>query len=289
MSTISRNLEAAGLMVLSMALFTSGDAIIKHLSDNLPIGEILFFRGLIVCVFFAGMLTHKRQIIFNKASLNKWNLCRALCELGVAFTFLTGVVLLPLATATVLIFSGPLMLTILAALILREHVGWRRWLAVVLGFVGVILVADPEVTEWSWAIAFPLLAALLTAIRDIIIRYVPPQLSSLQVAFTTAWIVTLGGLTTAIAGWQTLHLNHIAWLFLGGVFIFGAYLSYVVTTRIGELSFVSPFKYTTIPLAILLGYLVWGEIPSRTTLIGTIIIISSGLVILYREKKAAAV
>jgi drug/metabolite transporter (DMT)-like permease len=181
------------------------------------------------------------------------------------------------------------MFTLLATVVLKEDVGWRRWCAVLLGFFEVVLVADLQQASWtSWALLLPLLAAFLTAARDLFVRNIPSVLSSTQVAFTTAWVVTLGGLATLPFGWKALDSEQFLLLALASVFILIAYLSYVITTRIGELSYVAPFKYTSIPLAMLMGYLIWDDIPSNMSYLGTAIIISSGLFILIRNDSKAA-
>lgn len=284
------NLKATLYIMASMALFTLGDAIIKFLSADLPIGQIVFLRGVIVCILFTLLLRYQKQSLFPEQCWNRWNMLRSILELLVACCYLVGLTLLPLATALILVFSAPVMLTILASLILKEKVGWRRWSAVVTGFIGVILVADlQEVSLSSWAILLPLLAAFLTALRDIFMRNVPAALTSTQVSFTIAWVVTLGGLATLPLGWNPVTPQHLGLLSLGAVFILSAYLSYVIATRIGELSFISPFKYTSIPLAMLIGYLVWGDIPSTMSYIGTAVIVASSMFILIRTDKKKAV
>jgi len=283
----SDNIKSALFMVLSLALFTSNDAIIKFLSDDLPVGQIIFLRGVLVCVLFSILLTFKKQQIIPTAAWNRWNLLRSIFEVAIAGCYLTGLVLLPLATAVILVFCGPLMLTILAATILKEKVGWRRWCAVVTGFIGVILVADlQQASLSSWAVVLPLMAAFLTALRDICVRNIPSILSPTQIAFTTAWMVTLAGLATLPFGWQAINAGHLGYLAIASIFIMGAYTTYVITTRMGELSFVAPFKYSSIPLAMFIGYLVWGDIPSSSSILGTVVIIASGVFILIRRKQS---
>ena len=273
-------------MVLSMALFTSGDAMIKFLSDELPIGQILFVRGIFVCLLFCLLLKFKKQPILPREAWNRWNLLRSVFEVLIAGCYLTVLVLLPLATAVILVFCGPIMLTILAATVLKEQVGWRRWGAVVVGFIGVILVADLQQASLnSWAVLLPLAAAFLTALRDISVRNIPSILSSSQIAFTTAWMVTLAGLATLPFGWQALNVQQLGLLGIASFFIMGAYTTYIITTRMGELSFVAPFKYSSIPLAMLIGYLVWADVPSSSSILGTGVIIASGMFILLRKRK----
>jgi len=282
----SENIKSALFMVLSLALFTSGDAIIKFLSDDLPVGQILFVRGIFVCFLFSLVLKYKKQQIIPAAAWNRWNLLRSIFEVAIAGCYLTGLVLLPLATAIILVFCGPIMLTILAATVLNEKVGWRRWCAVITGFIGVILVADLQQASLnSWAALLPLMAAFLTALRDICVRNIPSVLSSTQIAFTTAWMVMLAGLATLPLGWQTLQAEHLAFIGFASLFIMGAYTTYIITTRMGELSFVAPFKYSSIPLAMLIGFLVWGDIPSNSSILGTAVIIASGMVILLRKRQ----
>jgi len=282
----SDNIKSALFMVLSLALFTSGDAMIKFLSDDLPVGQILFVRGVFVCLLFSLLLRYKKQQIIPAAAWNRWNLIRSIFEVAIAACYLTGLVLLPLATAIILVFCGPLMLTILAATILKEKVGWRRWCAVVTGFIGVVLVADLQQASLnSWAVILPLMAAFLTALRDIFVRNIPSVLSPTQIAFTTAWMVTLAGLATLPFGWQAITTEHLGLLAIASFFIMGAYTTYIITTRMGELSFVAPFKYSSIPLAMLIGFLVWGDIPSSSSILGTLVIIASGVFILLRKKQ----
>lgn len=281
----SQNFKSALFMMLSLSLFTCGDAIIKFLSDDLPIGQILFVRGILVCLLFSLLLTCKRQQILPKEAWNRWNLLRSVFEVAIAGCYLTGLVLLPLATAIILVFCGPIMLTILAATVLKEQVGWRRWSAVVIGFIGVLLVADLQRDSLnSWAVILPLTAAFITALRDIFVRNIPSVLSSSQIAFTTAWMVTLAGLSTLPFGWQALNSQQLWLLAIASLFIMGAYTTYIITTRMGELSFVAPFKYSSIPLAMLIGYLVWGDIPSGNSILGTAVIIASGMFILLRKR-----
>lgn len=288
MFSSNKNLESIIVMILSMAMFTCGDAIIKYLSADLPLGEIIFVRGIMVCLLFTLLLKFQKQEIFPKQGWNRWNLIRAFFELAVACFYLVGLMLLPLATAVILVFSGPIILTVLAALILKEKVGWRRWCAVFVGFIGVIFVADinldsNEIVD-SWALLLPLTAALLTALRDVFVRNIPSALSPTQIAFTTAWMVTLGGLLTLPLGWQPITADNMTWLGIASAVILGAYLSYVYATRHSELSLVAPFKYSSIPLAMLLGFFIWGDVPTQNDYIGTMIIMGAGIFIFIRKQ-----
>ena len=279
------------MIVAGMAMVTSNDAMVKHLTQVFGIGQIMFMRGVLVCAIFATYLFAKNKPVFSRRVFHRWNIVRALLELGATLMFLTGLSMLPLATASTLAFSSPIFLAILAALVLRERVGWLRWLMVLIGFVGVLMITNPFSSEASWAVIFPLVAAVFVALRDLAVRYVPSDLPSVQVAFTNAWVVMLGGAGLVFfQDWRwTEDISWYLWLIGPAAAMFCGYILYVVGTRLGELSFVAPFKYSSILLAIAIGYVVWGDVPSVMMLCGAAVIIVSGIVLLTSEKKRQAV
>lgn len=285
----SNNIKAAFLVVIAMTMITTNDAIIKHLTQVFDIGQIMFLRGLLVCVFFALIMRVKKQPVIIKSSFHKWNIIRALLELGATFAFLTGLSLLPLATASTLGFSSPIFLAILAAVILGEKVSLGRWAVILGGFVGVLIISNPFADSIDWAVIFPIACAILVAFRDMVIRFVPDNIPSLHVAFTNAWVVMLGGgLLTLFQGWANVELTWYLWFFGLSFAIFCGYFFYIEGSRLGELSFIGPFKYTSVVLAILYGYLVWGEIPGLSVLFGAAIIVFSGVLLLTGEKRKAS-
>lgn len=283
------NFKAAFLVVIAMTLITTNDAIIKHLTEVFEIGQVMFLRGLMVCVLFALVMLVKRQPVIIKASFHHWNIIRAFLELAATFAFLTGLSLLPLATASTLGFSSPIFLAVLAAIFLGERVSLGRWLIILSGFAGVIIISNPFNESASWAVIFPITCAFFVALRDIAIRYVPNNIPSLQVAFTNAWVVMLGGgLMSVFQGWGSADLSWYLWFLALAIAIFGGYYFYIEGTRRGELSFIGPFKYVSVLLAILFGYLLWGETPSASMLLGAAIIVLSGVLLLTGEKRKAS-
>ena len=272
-----------------MTMITVNDAVIKHLTQVFNIGQIMFLRGLLVCILFAIVMQLKRQPIFIKQSFHKWNIIRALLELAATFSFLTGLSMLPLATASTLGFSSPIFLAILAALILGEKVGVTRWLVIIAGFCGVIIITNPLQDSINWAVVFPVVCALIVALRDIVIRYVPNDIPSLHVAFTNAWVVAIGGgLLSIFQGWGQADWSWYLWFFGLSCAIFCGYFFYIEGSRLGELSFIGPFKYTSVLLAILFGILFWNEVPGWSVLFGAAIIVSSGVLLLAGEKRKAS-
>lgn len=272
--------------MLAMSMITTNDAIVKHLTQAFGIGQIMFIRGILVCAIFSVVLTATKSPIFSRHAFHRWNMVRALLELFATLTFLSGLSMLSLAVASTLAFSSPIILAVLAAVFLRERVGWLRWSMIFAGFVGVLMIANPFADNTSWAVILPILCAVFVALRDLAIRYVPVEISSLQIAFTNGWIVMLGGgLLSYYQGWSSVEVSWYGWFAGLAIAISCGYLFNVVGTRLGELSFIAPFKYTSVLLAIAIGYIVWGDAPTLLMLGGAGIIVLSGIVLMLGENR----
>jgi len=282
------NLKAALFVVFAMTMITTNDAIVKHITEVFNVGQIMFLRGALIFVIFAGVMRMRGQPVFQRRSLHRWNLLRALFELGATLFFLTGLSLLPIAVASTLGFSSPIFLALLAATLLNEKVGFERWAVILTGFGGVLLITNPFSSEASWVVIFPIVCAFFVALRDIAIRYVPYDLPSTQVAFTNAWVVMLGGgLYSIYQGWGHADLHWYLWFIALGIALYSGYLCLIIGSRLGELSFIGPFKYVSIIIALLYGYLIWDEKPTLTMLLGAAIIVFSGIILLSSEKRRA--
>ena len=282
------NLKAALFVVIAMSMITTNDAIIKHITEVFNVGQIMFLRGALICVIFACVMRVRGQPVFQRRSLHRWSLYRALFELCATLFFLTGLSLLPIAVASTLGFSSPIFLALLAAIVLKEKVGLDRWLIILIGFAGVLLITNPFAAVASWAVIFPIACAFFVALRDIAIRYVPNDLPSTQVAFTNAWVVMIGGgLYSIYQGWGEADLQWYLWFIALGIALYSGYLFLIIGSRLGELSFIGPFKYVSILLALIYGYLIWDETPTLTMLAGAAIIVISGIILLSSEKRRA--
>ncbi len=282
----NHNIKAALLVMAAMAMITTNDAIVKHLTHIFGIGQIMFIRGIVVCLIFATFLRAAGKPIFSRRVFHRWNIIRGLLELGATIAFLTGLSMLPLATASTLGFSSPIFLAVLVSIFLNEKVSWLRWLVIFSGFSGVLMITNPFTEEMNWAVIFPIICAILVALRDMAIRYVPNDIPSMQVAFTNGWIVMLGGgLLTPLQGWSSVDIGWYIWFPVLGAAMFCGYIFYIVGTRMGELSYIGPFKYTSVVLAILIGYLVWDEKPTMLMLSGAMVIVLSGIILLSSEKR----
>ena len=275
-------------VVIGMAMITTNDAIIKHITQVFTVGQIMFLRGAVICIIFALVMRVRRQPVISRHTFHRWNLMRGFFELCATLTFLTGLSLLPIAVASTLGFASPIFLAILASLVLKENVGIDRWIAILIGFGGVILITNPFSDSASWAVIFPIVCAFFVALRDIAIRYVPDDIPSPQVAFTNAWIVMLGGgIYSMYQGWGTAELEWYLWFFILGGVIYSGYLLLIMGSRLGELSFIGPFKYISILIALIYGYLIWGDKPGWNMIAGALVIVISGITLLSTEKRRA--
>ena len=287
---MSDNLRGAGLMALAMAGFAVEDMFIKLLADALPVGQILLALGLGGSVAFAGVAMRKGQQIYSPALLSRAVLMRNLAEMIGTVGFVLGFVLASLATASAILQAAPLVVTLGAVAFLGEKVGWRRWTAIVLGFLGVLLIVRPGMAGFEPASLFAVVGVLGLAGRDLATRVVPRSISSYQLsAWAFAMMVPSGIFLMIVMGEAPVMPNLLQTAALLSALGIGvlAYYAIVAAMRVGELSFVTPFRYTRMLFALVIAILVFGERPDALTLTGAVIIVAAGLFTLWREKKAA--
>ena len=173
-----------------------------------------------------------------------------------------------------------MLLTVAAALVLREHVSVGRWLAVLVGFAGVLLVTRPFDEHFSPAMLLPLIAAVFVTMRDLVTRRIDRNLDSLYVVLATLALVALAGLILSFGDWRPVHLDRVAWLSLCALLLGSGFLCQIVAVRSGELSFIAPFSYAGILVAVFYGYAIWDELPDTLTVAGIALIVGAGMYIL---------
>jgi drug/metabolite transporter (DMT)-like permease len=279
MMTAAANLRGALLVVVAMAAFCVNDAFIKDLSTRAPIGELMAVRGVFAILLLLVVLP---WLGLRVGRPERFTWLRAAGEVAVTFAFLAALARLPIGDTYTLYFAGPLLLTAGAALFLGERVGPRRWGAVIAGFVGVLVVLGLP-SSWQAASLLALAAALLSVGRDLTTRWIPPTVGSGTVALLTGVCVTLSGWATAAGGgWVAMGWRDIGLCALAAFGVAAGYTSFVVALRTGELSFVATFRYSGIPMAMLLGLAIWGDLPSARMLAGAALIMGSGLYMISR-------
>ena len=270
-------------MMFAMVLLSTNDAFMKLSSEHLGIGQMLFIRGAFAVTVFSFAIRLTGRPVINRAARSKWVVLRALCECAITICFISGLSLLPIATASTLAWTSPMFLAVVAALVLKENVTLRRWLVVLIGFAGVVLITNPASEEFSLAMLLPLAAAALISVRDLVTRRLDPGLHSLYVTWTTLVAVTIAGFLISFLDWKPVAATQIIWLGASAIFLSSAYFFQIRAVRLGELSFVAPFSYTGILAAVFYGFVVWSDLPSLTMILGILLVMSAGLYILSRQ------
>ena len=272
-------------MVLSMAGFAINDALVKSLGDSLSTSQLLGVRGLMVS-FLIGLVLWQRGLLPRwKEALIPMVGLRATMELGAAYCFLAALVQLPFASVSAILQALPLVVTLGAALVFREVVGWRRWSAIAVGFVGVLIIIRPGTSGFAPASLWVVVSVFFAAARDLSTRALPASLPSLLVTAVTAMLIAVFGLVsvTLTGDWVPLELHHVKVLALASVFLFVGYQFIVLAMRTGDVAYVVPYRYSNLLWSIFLGFLFFGEVPDGYTILGSSIVIAMGLFTLYRE------
>ena len=281
------NLRGASLMALSMLSFVLNDGLMKALFSDMSIYQAIFLRGLITVPLIAVLAWRQGTLIIRLAPRDRVLVgLRVTAEVGATVGFLTALKYMPLANVTAILQVLPLTVTMAAALFLGEAVGWRRWLAILIGLVGVIIIIRPGMEGFSVYSIWALGAVACITLREIVTRKLSADLPSMPVALATA--IAIGGLgAVMLPAVEWVPVSASGWLLLLGasVAIIGGYVFSVMTMRVGDISFVAPFRYTAMVWAIALGLLMFGELPDLATSIGTGIVIITGLYSLHRERQ----
>ncbi|WP_300033809.1 DMT family transporter [uncultured Roseobacter sp.] len=283
---MSPNLAGALLMMASMACFTLNDALFKMTGGALPLFQLLFLRGILASLLI-GLMAWQRGAVQGTVSMHDKGLIalRSLAEVGAAYFFVTALLNMPLANVTAILQVLPLTVTLGSALFFREAVGWRRMLAICIGFVGMLLIVRPGTegfTVWS---VYALVAVLCVTVRDLSTRRLSRDVPSLLVTLSASvTVLVVSGFASLAAPWAPVTAP-LAWLIAGAaVFIVGGYFFSVQVMRAGDVSFIAPFRYTGLIWALVLGWFVFGDWPQPLTLAGAAIIVATGLFTLWRER-----
>lgn len=284
----SSNIEGAILMTASMTAFTFNDMFFKLLNEDLPFFQVLFLRSMAVTVLMLA-LARMQGALWVRADRRDWGLIalRSAAELAAAYFFLTALVHLPIANVTAILQALPLTVTLGAALFLGEPVGWRRFAAIGIGLVGVMLIVRPGGADFNLYAIYAVLAVVCVTVRDLAARQISVAVPSLFVALVAvAVILVFSAIGAASTDWGAMTPRHGGYLLGASLFVLAAYLFSVMAMRVGEVGFVSQFRYTSLLVALVLGLIVFREWPDTITLIGAGIVVATGLFMLWRERAA---
>lgn len=289
------NLHGSLYMVFAMACFAAEDAFIKAAAHSVPLGLIILLFGVFGTLIFSLLCHHHKEPILHRAMLSRPILLRAFFEMMGRLFFSISLVLIPLSTLSAILQSTPLVVVAGAALFLGEKADWRRWLLIIIGFFGVLFIIRPGLDGFQPASIFAVLGTLGFAGRDLTTRAAPKVLSNRQLGVYGFFILIPAGLILLfllplisggmLAGNSTETASLIAvsstrdLLYIAATIIFGvaAYYSLTIAMRVGEVAVVTPFRYTRLIFALIISMIFFAERPDALTLVGSAIIIMSGI------------
>ena len=271
-------------MSLAMAFFIANDALVKQVSATLPGFQLILIRGLMATGLIAIMAQAMGHLKNWRLMLNRMLWVRGVIDAVASMTFLTALFHLPLGNATAINLASPLFITAFAIYYFKERVTFQRGAFILLGFSGVLMVVQPASDGFNVYGVICVVATLLHAARDTLTRVISLRIPVLLITLSTAVAVSIGsGLATLTQTWAPVTDANLLMLFGASVFLSLAYYFLIVAMRSGEMSLVAPFRYSGLLFALLIGYLVWEELPNLMACTGILLLVVSGLMILREE------
>ena len=303
MSKKNNNPRGILFILLAMMIFSIQDGIMKHIYNFVSLYEVYLIRTLVSFTLIIIFLKLTKKPIVFKSQYPLLTLCRVILFFFGFSSFYVSLTVLPLGTATALFFVTPFLITIFAYLFLKEQIGPRRWLAVVVGFIGVYITLDPDFSDFNYLSLLPILCAFCYSLSMIIIK----KTSDKDSVYTQTFTFYLGAIFFSIIFYFTIGdgqyntLDHpasqfifrewfvdlensILWMIATGFTATVAFLLLFTAYSIASPSVVSPFEYSILLWSPLVGWIYFSEIPTPSTIIGILIIVSSGIYIFMREK-----
>jgi drug/metabolite transporter (DMT)-like permease len=283
--TARDNSQAILMLVIGIGVVVGNDVLIKLAGATVPLGQMLFIRGVLCTVALAAFAAWFGQLRLPRAVVSAPMGLRLFGEVAGTLTYLVGILNMPIGLANAIFQITPLLVTAGSALFLGEQVGWRRWTATAVGFLGALLIIQPGGASFT-PFAFLIVAcAVFVAMRDLATRRIVDGVPSLLLALLSAVAVMLMGLVMA-AGESWHWLQPLEWLYLIGaaVLLSIGYVLMTMAVRIGEMSVVAPFRYTVVLFGLLGGWLVWSEVPNALAVAGIVVVVAAGLYTFMRER-----
>ncbi|TIQ20803.1 MAG: DMT family transporter [Mesorhizobium sp.] len=283
---LSPNLRGALFMVVAMSGFTLNDAITKVASESMNMAQVMLIRGAFASLFVGLLAWQRGALALSGSMLQPMIAARVAGEAGATVSFLIALAHLPIANVSAVLQALPLAVTMGAALVFNEGVGWRRWLAIAIGFAGVLIIVRPGFEGFSIYSVLALACVACCAVRDLATRRIPQAIPTLLVSTTTALAMTMLGaaLLLPMGGWTPMTGESTASLAMAAVLVVIGYQFIIMAMRMGDISFIAPFRYTALLWSILLGLFVFGDVPDLPMILGASVIVGSGLYALYRER-----
>lgn len=275
-------------MAGAMSCFVVNDAFVKYVSQTVPIAQMVFVRSIFVTLIIFAIARATGAMSRMADAVRPRVLLRAVIDASATLLYLAALVHLPIANATAINLAAPLFMTVFAVMFLREQVTLARWLAILAGFAGVVLIIQPRAEGFNaWAL-LSLAATVLHATRDLLTRGIPQGIPSILITVAaTVSAVVMSGIWTFTQGWHPIGGVELLLVACAAFFVSAGFYLIVASMRQGEMSVIGPFRYTGLLVALVLGYAIWGDIPNLLAWAGIVLMMASGLYILLGERRRA--
>lgn len=281
---ISANQRGILAICGSMVAYTVNDAMVKEIARSHPVGEVIFIRGLFTTLLIGSIVVALGYAGELRRALSRPVILRSLCDGLSTACFVVALVHMKLADLAAVLQVAPLILAAFSVLFYRETVGWRRWTAITVGFIGALFVVKPTPSAFdAWALV-ALLAATSSALRETQTRQIDHSIPTIVIAFMgSIAIIAVGLLFAPTEQWHGVPAGDIALLAVAAVFVGIATYLMTLAFRGVEISVVAPFRYSYLITSAVAGYLVFSEVPDAWSVAGAMLIVASGLYALHRE------
>lgn len=283
---LSDNARGAVYMAVSMAAFTLNDTAMKAATQTLPLFQAIALRGVLAVMGLLALGFVLRGLSLNIPRRDVGVIAlRSVAEVGGTVLFLAALMHMPLANLSAILQALPLAVTLVAAVVFRERIGWRRMLAISIGFIGVLIIIRPGPAGFDLWSVMGLGSVACVVVRDLAARSLSRAVPSIMVALCAGVSVMLmGAVGVAVQGWQPVGGDEaLLILFAAAMLIFG-YTFSVMVMRVGDIAFVAPFRYSALIWAIFLGWFAFGTLPDGWTLFGAGLVVATGIFTLWRER-----
>jgi drug/metabolite transporter (DMT)-like permease len=281
------NFRGIALMVLAMGGFAIEDVLVKTVSQHVPVGQVLLVLLVLGSAFFTGLTKYRGLPLYDRTFLHPGVIGRNICEALGTMCFVLAIVLLPRSLASSVFQAMPLAITLGAALFLKEPVGWRRWSAIFVGFVGVLLIIRPGFDAFDPLSLLAVASVFFLAGRDLFSRIIPKDITDVQLSSYGFTVVIPCALAMLWFSDGVVTPTGQQWVMMIGASVFGvlAYYALTAASRLGEVAVITPFRYSRLIFALFFAYVIFDERPDGWTLFGAALIIASGIYTLWRERK----
>ncbi|MSQ66341.1 MAG: DMT family transporter [Limnohabitans sp.] len=278
-------------MSAGMVSFVMNDTLVKFVSHTLPAAQLIFLRGLlsVAILLLLARLTDPQALSreWRQHMVQRWVLARSLLDGAASLVYLSALFHMPLGNATAINMSTPLLIALLSGLLLGVHVSLRNWLIIGLGFAGVLMVVQPQAegfNAWAWV---ALCGTCLHAMRDMCVRFIPPQVPSNMIAAGTALTATvMAGIWGLWIDWVAVSSLHWLMMAAASLFLSGGYFCLILATRMADMSVIAPFRYMGLLTAVVAGFVIWGDVPNAMAWCGMVLLVGAGLLMLRLNRSS---